>query len=69
MSEVPLYQRHAQCRSASEREGNNLNGFKGFRTENGSSQGHNLALKSYLSYVDSTAVLTCAVALLYDPQA
>jgi len=44
MSEVSLYQKHAKCRSASEREGNNLNGCKDFRTESGSSQGHNLPL-------------------------
>ena len=44
MSEVSLYQKHAKCRSASEREGNTLDGFKDLRTENGSSQGHNLAL-------------------------
>ena len=30
--------------STGERGGNNLNGFKNFRTENGSSQGQNLAL-------------------------
>jgi len=31
-------------RTASERRGINLNGFKDFRTDNGSSQGQNLAL-------------------------
>ena len=36
--------KHAQCRPASEREGNNLNRFKDLRTENGSSQSHNLTL-------------------------
>ena len=44
MSEVFLHQKHSNCRSASELEGNNLNGFEEFRTENGQSQGHNLAL-------------------------
>jgi len=37
MSEVPTM-------AAGERGGNNLNGFEDFRTENGSSQGQNLAL-------------------------
>jgi len=38
MREVPLYD------TAVERMGNNLKGVKNFRTENGSSQGPNLAL-------------------------
>jgi len=37
-----LSETRPKCRSASEREGSNLNGFKDFRTENGSSQVHEL---------------------------
>jgi len=49
MSEVPLYPhklrslKHTRA-TAAERKGNNVNGFKDFRTENGSSEGQNLAL-------------------------
>ena len=43
-----------------ERVANNLNGFKDFRTENGSSQGQNLALTGsfVLSWLDSGPLLT-----------
>ena len=42
-------------KSAAEREGNSLNGFKDLRTENGSSQGQNPALTGLFvpSWLDS----------------
>jgi len=45
---------------ASNREGNNLNGFRGFRTENGSSQGRNLALAGLFVPNSLLSIFSCS---------
>ena len=44
MSEVPLYPDPVSAAERRQREGNNLNHFQDFRTENGSLQGLDVAL-------------------------